>query len=169
MTARPSAPLPRFLPAPLAVLLLVLLTGAACSPTPEVEEREILALVENLLEAVRSGDPTRLEPFYLHDPRYERPGPGASSGADGGRVRLSDFCSTPGFEYDPPRPQVAVLRHRAAVTFDLTYRFAREGKKVERVARVTLFVERRPRGWGVLRDSVTFPAAEGTDPDSSGW
>jgi ketosteroid isomerase-like protein len=134
------------------------MTGAACRSAPEAAEMEIQALVGDLLEAVRAGDPARLSAFFLHDPRYERGSPGTPSGAQSERVRLADFCSTQGFEYNPPSPQVALLRHRAVVTFDLSYRFDREGKKVERVARVTLFVERRPQGWGILRDSVAFPA-----------
>ena len=146
------------LPAALPILAILAMPGAACRSAPETGEREIVALVEDLLETVRAGDPARLSAFFLHDPRYERRVPGAPSGAAGERVRLADFCSTPGFEYDLPSPQVALLRHRAVVTFDLTYRFEREGRKVERVARVTLFVERRPNGWGILRDSVAFPA-----------
>lgn len=168
MKARPRTPAPPAALAILGILTVLAMAALACRSAPEAAEREIVALVGDLLEAVRAGVPARVSAFYMHDPRYERQTPGAPSGADSERVRLADFCSTPGFEYDPPSPQVALLRHRAVVTFDLTYRFDREGRKVERVARVTLFVERRPQGWGILRDSVAFPADGGPGRDSSG-
>src|SRR3989304_4004352 len=98
------------LPAALPILAILAMPGAACRSAPETGEREIVALVEDLLETVRAGDPARLSAFFLHDPRYERRVPGAPSGAAGERVRLADFCSTPGFGHDLPRPQGALLR-----------------------------------------------------------
>ncbi|MEE9217517.1 MAG: hypothetical protein V3U98_00440 [Acidobacteriota bacterium] len=71
-------------------------------------------------------------------------------------MRLSQFCSAPEFDYDEPRPQIAVLRHRAVVTFDLVYRFRLRQQQAEREMNVTLFVELRPEGWRILRDNISF-------------
>lgn len=148
-------------PAAAAALLLAL----ACGGGPGRAEREIEALVGEALQAVRAGDAARLDRLYLHDPRYERdPRRLPGDGAPESRVRLADFCSTPGFDYDPPSLNVALLRNRAVVTFELCYRFTRGGEVVARQARVALFVEGRPNGWGILRDSVTFPSEPQPQP-----
>ncbi len=151
----------------LPALLVAALVASiwACAPGATQAEREIHALVEEALAAVRAADAARLSRLYLGDPRYERD-PRAPAGDDvaGERVRLADFCATPGFEHDPPQVQIALLKSRAVVTLDLTYRFARAGALVERQARVTLFLERRLPGWGILRDSVAFPSEPHPQP-----
>jgi ketosteroid isomerase-like protein len=65
-----------------------------------------------------------------------------------------------------PQLKIALLGNRAAVTFDLTYRFRLRQERVERQMRVTLFVERRPEGWRILRDNVVFPSEP--QPDAGG-
>ncbi len=142
--------------AALATPALVLAIGLAlgsCALRPEPGEEEIARLVVDVLNAVKAGDVERLQEFFVRDPRYEGPVPEETAGE---RVRLSQFCSAPEFDYDEPRPQIAVLRHRAVVTFDLVYRFRLHQQQVEREMNVTLFVELRPEGWRILRDNISF-------------
>ncbi len=148
-----------------ALVLAIGLAAGSCSLKPEPGEEEIARLVVDVLHAVKAGDAERVEAFFTHDPRYEGSVPGVDPGADGERVRLSQFCSAPEFDYDEPWPQIAVLRHRAVVTFNLVYRFRLRQELIERKMKVTLFVERRPEGWRILRDNISFPSE--SHPDSS--
>lgn len=136
----------------------------ACGGGEGRAEAEIRILVEEALRAVAAGDVERLSRLYLHDPRYEIDPRRRGAPEPEPRVRLSDFCTTLGFGYDPPALQVAVLRTRGVVTFDLHYRFRRGEEVVARQARVTLFVERRPQGWGILRDNLAFPSEPQPQP-----
>ncbi|MEE9217905.1 MAG: hypothetical protein V3U98_02460 [Acidobacteriota bacterium] len=136
-----------------------LLVAGSCRPAAQSAEREIEALVLEALEAVKAKDVARLDSLSVQDPRYqEAPGMGGSQGGGSNRIRLRDFCTTPGFDYDPPQMEISVLRSRAVVVFELPYRFRRREAVVERLVRVTLFVERRPRDWRIVRDSLAFPS-----------
>ena len=149
-----------------ALVLAIGFVAGSCALKPEPGEEEITRLVMDVLDAVKAGDAVRLGEFFVRDSRYEGPAPGEDPDAAGARTRLNQFCSAPEFDYDEPRPQIAVLRHRAVVTFDLVYRFRLRQERVEREMKVTLFIERRPEGWRILRDNISFPLEPHPDSGS---